>query len=165
MKWHPDAPRGTFEHLVMFNLPPSQRSLPSMGASPSAMNGMVARNSGGSTGFAPICPPSGRHRYRFQVLALDTQLQLPTGASARDVASAMALQMDQHAPPWLELRDFVLGIATDDPAAKRGLELLRACRPIGRTATFLIYDFTPGSDGRPVSLPEGFGQSNTARAP
>jgi Raf kinase inhibitor-like YbhB/YbcL family protein len=84
----PDAPRGTYEHLVVFNLPPAERSLPSMSAMP-ATKGLAARNSGGTTGFAPICPPSGRHHYRFQVLALDTLLAPPMGASSADVASAI----------------------------------------------------------------------------
>ncbi len=42
-----------------------------------------------------------------------------------DVKNTMALQMNQHAPPWLEMRDIVFGVTTDDPAAKRALELLR----------------------------------------
>jgi penicillin G amidase len=42
-----------------------------------------------------------------------------------DVPSAMALQMDQHTPPWDELREFIFAIPTDNPVTKRGLELLR----------------------------------------
>jgi Raf kinase inhibitor-like YbhB/YbcL family protein len=84
----PDAPRGTYEHLVVFNLPPAERSLPSLSGMP-ATKGLAARNSGGTTGFAPICPPSGRHHYRFQVLALDSLLALPMGASSAEVANAI----------------------------------------------------------------------------
>jgi Raf kinase inhibitor-like YbhB/YbcL family protein len=84
----PDAPGGTYEHFVLFNLPPSERSLPSQSSVPST-KGLVARNSGNGTGFAPICPPSGRHHYRFQVLALDTVLPRPIPASAADVANAI----------------------------------------------------------------------------
>ena len=88
----PDAPGGTFEHLVAYNLPPTQQSLPttalaSLGQPGSAM--MSARNDSGGTGFAPICPPSGRHRYRFIVVALDTTLSLPPSAPAGAVRDAM----------------------------------------------------------------------------
>jgi Raf kinase inhibitor-like YbhB/YbcL family protein len=83
----PDAPSGTFEHFVAFNLPPAQRSLSSETATATPAKGMVARNSSGTSGFAPICPPSGVHHYRFQVMALDTTIARTTGASAADVAS------------------------------------------------------------------------------
>jgi penicillin amidase len=33
--------------------------------------------------------------------------------------------MDQHAQPWDELRDIVLGVSPDNPAAKQALDLLR----------------------------------------
>jgi penicillin amidase len=42
-----------------------------------------------------------------------------------DVKSTLALQTDQHAPAWEEMRDIVLGVPTDDPTAKRAQELLR----------------------------------------
>ena len=85
----PDAPQGTFEHLALFNLPPSEPSLPSLDAAAAGTQGMLARNSNGAAGFAAICPPSGRHRYRFKVLALDTTIAQPPGASFADVVSAM----------------------------------------------------------------------------
>ncbi len=86
----PDAPGGTFEHLALFDLPPSEPSLPSLGASPAGTEGTVARNSSGGVGFAPICPPSGQHRYRFQVLALDKTIALPNGVSSAAVSRAMS---------------------------------------------------------------------------
>jgi phosphatidylethanolamine-binding protein (PEBP) family uncharacterized protein len=49
---------------------------------------MTARNSSGTIGFAPICPPSGRHHYRFEVLALDTTLDLRSAADAKTVRAA-----------------------------------------------------------------------------
>jgi penicillin G amidase len=42
-----------------------------------------------------------------------------------DVKDTMALQTDQHSLPWEEMRETVLGVPADDPAAKRALELLR----------------------------------------
>jgi len=86
----PDAPGGTFEHFAAFNLPPDRKSLPSEAirsiAPGSAL--MTAKNSSGTIGFAPICPPNGRHHYRFSVLALDQPLDLPPAASVQSVRSA-----------------------------------------------------------------------------
>jgi Raf kinase inhibitor-like YbhB/YbcL family protein len=85
----PDAPGGVYTHFVLFNVPPSTRSLPSEPAEIApVVGGVLGRNSSGKSGFAPICPPSGRHHYRFSVLALDTMLPLGTGASADDVEQA-----------------------------------------------------------------------------
>jgi Raf kinase inhibitor-like YbhB/YbcL family protein len=86
----PDAPGGAFDHLVLFNLAPSQRSLPSDASKSLTTTSdlMAAKNSGGGLGFAPICPPNGRHHYRFQVMALDTMLSLRPGVSAREVQTA-----------------------------------------------------------------------------
>ena len=86
----PDAPGGTYEHFVAFNLPPNRTSLPSEAVRSIAPGSALAtaRNSSGTIGFAPICPPSGRHHYRFQVLALDTMLDLRPAADAQAVRAA-----------------------------------------------------------------------------
>jgi penicillin amidase len=42
-----------------------------------------------------------------------------------DVLSTMALQLDNSALPWEEMREIVLGVAAGNPAAKRALDLLR----------------------------------------
>jgi hypothetical protein len=54
------------------------------------------------------------------------------------------------------------GLLPTTTAHQQSLELLRACRPVDRTTTFLIYDFTPDADGRPVSIPKDLGQNTTA---
>jgi penicillin amidase len=43
-----------------------------------------------------------------------------------DVAGCQALQMDQHAIPWTEMRDAVLAVPAGDGAAREALDLLRA---------------------------------------
>jgi Raf kinase inhibitor-like YbhB/YbcL family protein len=87
----PDAPGGTFEHFAAFNLPPDRTSLPSEAVKSIAPGSALvsAKNSSGTVGFAPICPPSGRHHYRFEVVALDTALDLPVGSDAHAVRAAM----------------------------------------------------------------------------
>ena len=86
----PDAPNGTFQHLAAFNLPPQRRSLPTEAVKSIAPGSALqtGRNSSGTVGFAPICPPSGRHHYRFEVLALDTTLQLPAASESDEIRAA-----------------------------------------------------------------------------
>jgi len=86
----PDAPGGSFQHLAAFNMPPERRSLPSEAVKSVAPGSALStgRNSSGTVGFAPICPPSGRHHYRFEVLALDTTLDLPAAADANAIRAA-----------------------------------------------------------------------------
>jgi Raf kinase inhibitor-like YbhB/YbcL family protein len=87
----PDAPGGTFEHLVLYNLPPTQRSLPTEAVQSIRPGSALAAatNSAGTVGWAPICPPSGQHHYRFIVLALDSVLPLRPSATSADVQKAM----------------------------------------------------------------------------
>ena len=81
----PDAPVGTWDHWVVFNIPPSTKSIPK-GAEP---QGTAGKNSWGRTGYGGPCPPSGTHRYYFKLYALDTILNLPEGATKKDLERAM----------------------------------------------------------------------------
>jgi Raf kinase inhibitor-like YbhB/YbcL family protein len=68
----PDAPRGTFTHVLAINLPATQTSLDlGQGLPPGASFG---RNDAGKAGYYPPCPPSGVHHYHFRVYALDQRL-------------------------------------------------------------------------------------------
>jgi Raf kinase inhibitor-like YbhB/YbcL family protein len=82
----PDAPVGTWDHWVLFNLPATVNSLPE------GVQGMgVSGNNGWQKlGYGGPCPPSGSaHSYVFKVYALDITLDLGAGASKRDVERAM----------------------------------------------------------------------------
>ena len=88
----PDAPRGTFTHWVLYDLPAATRSLPE-GV---AMQGQLAdgsrqgRNGFGGLGYGGPCPPGGSpHHYIFTLYALDIRLNLPTGATRAQVEEAM----------------------------------------------------------------------------
>lgn len=79
----PDAPNGTFDHWVMWNIPP-QGSIRA-DSSP----GEVGRNSMGQNRYTGPCPPTGTHRYFFKVYALDTMLTLDRSAGKAKVEHAI----------------------------------------------------------------------------
>ena len=81
----PDAPVGTWDHWVVFNMAPSTKQI-AKGAEP---EGIAGKNSWGRTGYGGPCPPSGTHRYFFKLYALDTELNLPEGSNKRDLEMAM----------------------------------------------------------------------------
>ncbi|MBI4341260.1 MAG: YbhB/YbcL family Raf kinase inhibitor-like protein [Candidatus Omnitrophica bacterium] len=88
----PDAPAGTWVHWVLYNLPPSTRSLkeglPTAAQLPDgARQGMTDF---GRAGYGGPCPPSGTHRYYFTLYALDTALTLKADAAKRDLEAAMS---------------------------------------------------------------------------
>jgi hypothetical protein len=80
----PDAPGGTWDHWVAYDIPVGDvieegvRRL-----------GVAGRNSWGRTGYGGPCPPRGTHRYIFAVYALDTSLGLPAGAEKANVLQAI----------------------------------------------------------------------------
>jgi Raf kinase inhibitor-like YbhB/YbcL family protein len=68
----PDAPKGTFTHWVVTNIPPRTTSLAAGGPLPPGA--IASPNDAGVAGWTGPCPPSGRHHYTFRVLALDVTL-------------------------------------------------------------------------------------------
>lgn len=81
----PDAPRGTYYHWVVVDLPSGTTALGG-GALP---GGREIRNSGGSASWTPPCPPSGTHHYRFTVYGLSARTGLTGNASVADALSAI----------------------------------------------------------------------------
>lgn len=79
----PRAPRMTWVHWVLFNIPAQVREL-SEGVSADQLPAGTAEglNDWKRTGYGGPCPPIGRHRYMFKLYALDTLLELerPTKA-------------------------------------------------------------------------------------
>lgn len=88
----PDAPRGTWVHWVVFNLPPSATGLPE-GVPPRndvPGGGLQGSNDFRKVGYGGPCPPGGTHRYVFTLYALDSNVKLRAGAAKADLLAAIA---------------------------------------------------------------------------
>jgi Raf kinase inhibitor-like YbhB/YbcL family protein len=88
----PDAPRGTWVHWVIFNLPADavelSEGVPRAPEMPSGARQGV--NDSGDVGYGGPCPPRGApHRYFFRLYALDTLLNLSPGAKRSELDHAM----------------------------------------------------------------------------
>jgi Raf kinase inhibitor-like YbhB/YbcL family protein len=71
----PAAPKMTWVHWVLYNLPPDARSLPEGVSSPDLPAGTLeGLNDWKRTGYGGPCPPIGRHRYFHKLCALDAAL-------------------------------------------------------------------------------------------
>jgi Raf kinase inhibitor-like YbhB/YbcL family protein len=79
----PDAPRGTFDHWLVWNISPNEA------IAEQSNPGISGTNDFGKTGYGGPCPPSGVHRYFFKVYALDTKLDLAAGADKSALLEAM----------------------------------------------------------------------------
>jgi len=87
----PDAPVGTWVHWVLYNLPAEAGELSEAIPADETLPGGARQGTTdfGRIGYGGPCPPSGTHRYFFKIYALDTDLDLPTGADKRELLEAM----------------------------------------------------------------------------
>jgi Raf kinase inhibitor-like YbhB/YbcL family protein len=91
----PDASLKPITHWLVANLDPSVTSLPENISKTENYNGaMQGSNQKGKTGYyGPMPPPADKpHVYHFQVFALDTKLNLPSGFNRQ----ALLDQMKNH---------------------------------------------------------------------
>ncbi len=71
----PAAPKRTWVHWVLYNLPPANGSLPTgVAADQLPAGSKPGTNDWGKTGYGGPDPPIGRHRYFFKLFALDAVL-------------------------------------------------------------------------------------------
>jgi hypothetical protein len=80
----PKAPKMTYVHWVLYDIPPTAMGLPA-GVKPEGLPAGTREglNDWKRTGYGGPCPPIGRHRYFFKLYALDRllpDLDLPTKA-------------------------------------------------------------------------------------
>lgn len=80
----PDAPRGTFNHWVIWNILPKEK------LSENSSPGLQGKNSFGKNGYDGPCPPSGTHRYFFKVYALDAILNIPSSSDKKTLEEAIS---------------------------------------------------------------------------
>lgn len=82
----PDGPGHTFDHWVVFNIPPdtieiAENSVP--------YRAIEARNGAGQSKYIGPAPPNGEHRYFFKLYALSSTLDLGAEATKSQVEKAM----------------------------------------------------------------------------
>jgi len=71
----PAAPKMTWVHWVLYNIPPDAKALTDGIAAKDLPSGTLQGiNDWRSTGYGGPCPPVGKHRYFFKLYALDTVL-------------------------------------------------------------------------------------------
>jgi Raf kinase inhibitor-like YbhB/YbcL family protein len=80
----PDAPMGTWDHWVVWNIPPTTTEI-----GENTVPGVEGKNTARTHSYDPPCPPSGTHRYFFKVYALDSTLDLKPDSNRKDVEKAM----------------------------------------------------------------------------
>ena len=79
----PDAPMGTWDHWIVFNIRPTNR------IEENTIPGIEGVNTWERHSYGGPCPPSGTHRYFFKVYALDSLLTLNSSVNKKDVEKAM----------------------------------------------------------------------------
>jgi Raf kinase inhibitor-like YbhB/YbcL family protein len=79
----PDAPRGTFTHWLVFDIPSGGEFDPG--------RGKTLRSDFGRGGYGGPCPPPGHgpHRYRFTVYAVDVPSLTLHGIGRADLEKAL----------------------------------------------------------------------------
>ena len=82
----PDAPSGTFNHWLLFNVDPHTKEIKEDCVPVMATQG---RNDYGEVEYGGPKPPSGEHRYFFKAFALDTVLPLSRGVKRAELEREM----------------------------------------------------------------------------
>jgi Raf kinase inhibitor-like YbhB/YbcL family protein len=86
----PKAPKMTWVHWVLYNIPPTASGLPQAAAASGLPPGTrEGTNDWKRTGYGGPCPPIGRHRYFHKLYALDTVLPDLGPATKAQVEAAM----------------------------------------------------------------------------
>ena len=95
----PKAPKTTWVHWVLYDIPPSVDSLPKDAAKRLPAGTREGVNDWKGTGYGGPCPPIGRHRYFHKLYALDTTL----GDLKQPNKAALERAMEGHVLAKVEL--------------------------------------------------------------
>jgi Raf kinase inhibitor-like YbhB/YbcL family protein len=82
----PDAPMATWVHWLVWNINIATTEILENTVPQGAVEGDTSWN---RPGYGGPCPPSGTHRYFFKLYALDTTLDLVSGADKSQLEAAM----------------------------------------------------------------------------
>lgn len=95
----PAAPKMTYVHWVVYDIPPSTTGLASAPGNAVALppGTREGTNDWHRTGYGGPCPPIGRHRYFFKLYALDTMLGDLGAVGKPGVEAAMKGHILEHA--------------------------------------------------------------------
>lgn len=94
----PQAPKMTWVHWVVYNLPPTATSLAEGVRSSELPEGTrEGTNDWKKVGYGGPCPPVGRHRYFHRLYALDAVLPDLGAATKAEVETAMKGHVLAHA--------------------------------------------------------------------
>lgn len=95
----PAAPKMTWVHWILYNLPPNASSLPQGVAAHDLPSGTLSgRNDWNRAGYGGPCPPIGHHRYIHKLYALDVilpDLDTPTKAQLEKALHGHVLAQSQ----------------------------------------------------------------------
>jgi Raf kinase inhibitor-like YbhB/YbcL family protein len=81
----PDAPGGTFDHWIVWNIPPSMSKI-----AENTVPGVEGINSDQQYSYIGPSPPPGKpHHYNFKVYAIDTQLGLSANSNKKELENAL----------------------------------------------------------------------------
>jgi Raf kinase inhibitor-like YbhB/YbcL family protein len=109
----PKAPKMTWVHWVLYDLPPSSAGLPE-GVDPRALPAGTREgtNDWKRTGWGGPCPPMGRHRYFFKLYALDAELadlRQPTKARLEEAMKGHVLAQTELVGTYEKKKKGLLG--------------------------------------------------------
>jgi len=95
----PAAPKTTWVHWVVFDIPATATGLPEGAGAGLPAGGRAAKNDWGRAAWGGPCPPVGRHRYFFKLYALDVSVP----AERVDTKAALEKAMQGHVLASAEL--------------------------------------------------------------
>jgi Raf kinase inhibitor-like YbhB/YbcL family protein len=79
----PDAPKGTWNHWIVWNIPPIKE------IAENTVPGVEGMSDFQRQSYSGPCPPSGTHRYFFKVYALKDKLDLDVSSQKSNLEKAM----------------------------------------------------------------------------
>ena len=87
----PDTSHGTWTHWVVYKIPATEKGLPEgvPEGDTLADGARQGTNDPKKTAYSGPCPPDGTHRYFFKLYALDTDLNLASGATKDQLLKAI----------------------------------------------------------------------------